>query len=900
MPLSTILYDIILSPITQIIEITYRVFNKMFNNTGIAILGVSLAVTLLCLPLYIIAESWQETERTIQKRMSFWVSHIKKTFKGDEQYLILNTYYRQNHYHPIMALRSSFGILIQIPFFLAAYHTLSALPDLQGRAFLFIKDMGKPDAVFTIGSFSVNILPILMTMINCISGAIYSRGHAIKEKIQIYGMAIVFLVVLYNSPAGLVLYWTMNNIFSLVKNIFYKMKNPLKVLYLCAITAIVLLAAYILFLYDGGANLKKRLVAVLFLLFWLPLPYYIRLFIHLSENTFSSIFNDKKSKFILFAFSSIGLCILNGLVLPSQLITSSVQEFSNIENYSTPNAFLNSSFWMSFGLFVFWPTCIYFLFKKRLQTLIAFLFSSVFLGAIVNSFIFNGNYGSMDVTLRFIDGFVNPSKLFMLLNILVLAVVFTLIIFIIKIKLVKFLNFAFLATVLVLIMLSFINTGKITNEYKAFSDSHTQYTSQTAKFSLSKTQPNIIIFMLDRFESAFVEPILRDQKNLSEKLSGFTFYPNCLSFNGHTLMGSPGLYGGFDYTPLEMNKRNSVKLKDKHNEALALLPKILSEKDFVSNVSDLSWANYSYIADMEGFKRSILEKNPELNGKLNTYSLLGRYTGDFKKERMKEGFEFNSLSHTLNRNLFWVSLFREVPAILRPVVYYKGTWWENGVNENAGDFANWYSILYYLPEIMQVNSDKPTLSILTNECTHSFEDISMYKIEPDFPYSNEDAGYKVNTVALIQIGEFADYLRKQGIYDNTKIIVVSDHGIGRNIKDFETPAFNGYQKDHLNPVLLVKDFNSDTNGTVKVDDKFMTNADVPYLALKGIVENPVNPFTKNPINENYKRDGIIATKGDIFMPYHSKSEYEFTIDNDDWIHIKDNIFIDSNWEKYTK
>ncbi|MBB5225275.1 membrane protein insertase YidC [Treponema ruminis] len=899
MPFTTILYDIILSPITQIIEITYRVFNKMFNNTGIAILGVSLAVTLLCLPLYIIAESWQETERSMQKRMSFWVSHIKKSFKGDEQYMMLNTYYRQNHYHPIMALRSSFGILIQIPFFLAAYHTLSALPDLQGRDFLFIKDMGKADSVFTIGSFSVNILPILMTMINCISGAIYSRGHAIKEKIQIYGMALVFLVVLYNSPAGLVLYWTMNNIFSLVKNIFYKMKNPLKILYLCAVSAILLLAFFILFLYDGGANLKKRLAAVFFLLFWIPLPYYVRLIIHLSEKTFSSIFTDKKLRFALFALSSLGLCILTGLVLPSQLITSSVQEFSNIENYTSPNAFLHSSFWMSFGFFVFWPACIYFLFQKRLQTLIAYFFSAAFLGAIVNSYIFNGNYGSMDVTLRFIDGFVNPSKIFMLLNILSLAAILVLVIFVIKIKLTRFMNFALLATLSVLIVLSFINTSKISSEYKAFAASHTQSTSQTAKFSLSKTQPNIVIFMLDRFESAFIEPILKDQKNLSQKLNGFTFYPNCLSFNGHTLMGSPGLYGGFDYTPMEMNKRNSIKLKDKHNEALILLPKLLCQQGFSATVSDLSWANYNYIADMNFIKNFPASENPGLEN-LKAISLFGHYTGDFKREKLKAGFDLASLSHVLNRNLFWVSIFRQVPAILRAVVYYKGTWWENGVQENAGDFVNWYSILYYLPEIMQVNSAKPTLSILTNECTHAFEDISMYSIEPEYPYSINDDGYKVNTVTLIQIAEFADYLRSQGIYDNTKIIVVSDHGIGRDIDKFESPSFNGYQKDHLNPVLLVKDFNSDTNGIVKIDDRFMTNADVPYLALKGIVENPVNPFTKNPIDENYKNGGIIATKGDIFMPYHSKSEYEFTLSDDDWIHIKDNIFIDSNWEKYTK
>ena len=897
MPVTTILYNIILSPITQIIEIAYRVFDKMFGNTGIAVLGVSLTVTLLCLPLYIVAEGWQETERSIQDKMKDGIARIKKAFKGDEQYMMLNTYYRQNHYHPIMALRSSFGILIQIPFFLAAYHTLSSLPDLMGQSFFFIRDMGKPDAIFSIGSFSVNILPVAMTLINCVSGAIYSKGHGVREKVQIYGMALLFLVVLYKSPAGLVLYWTMNNIFSLVKNIFYKMKNPVKVLYLCMVAAILAVATYILFLYGGGANLKKRLAAVIFLLIWIPIPLYVRFLTCFSEHTLVALNENKKSRFWLFLFSAVGLCILNGLVLPSELIASSVQEFSNIESYTNPVAFLHSSFWMSVGLIIFWPTCVYFLFKSRIQTLLSFLFPSFFIGAVFNAFVFTGDYGSMDVTLKFIDGFANPSKLFLLADCIAALFVLALISLAIKFRLHRILSNIALIVSAVFILLSVINTSKISREYKAFASRKGSNDTQTVKFSLSKTEKNVVIFMLDRFESAYVKPILNDQKGLREKLAGFTFFPNCASFNGHTLMGSPGLYGGFDYTPLEMNRRNDIPLKDKHNQALILLPKLFCQNGFDATVSDLSWANYSYIADMSFVESFPLSENPELKN-LKTHSLLGRYAGDFKKECLKPGYEKSSLAHVLNRNLFWVSLFREVLAPLRPVVYYKGTWWENGVKESSSDFANWYSILYYLPEIMDTKSSKPTLSILTNECTHSSEDISMYEIEPEYPYSDSDNGYKINTVSLIQIGKFADYLREQGIYDNTRIIVVSDHGIGRDLDVFGGKSrFNGYKKDRLNPVLLFKDF--DSGNDFSEDPQFMTNADVPALALKDLVENPMNPFTKNPINGDYKRNGIVATSGDIFMPYHSKSKYEFTLGDDEWILLKDNLFIDSNWQSYS-
>ena len=39
-------------------------------------------------------------------------------------------------------------------------------------------------------------------------------------------MALFFLVFLYTSPSGLVFYWTLNNLFSLVKTIFYKLSTP--------------------------------------------------------------------------------------------------------------------------------------------------------------------------------------------------------------------------------------------------------------------------------------------------------------------------------------------------------------------------------------------------------------------------------------------------------------------------------------------------------------------------------------------------------------------------------------------------------------------------------------------------------------------------------------------------
>lgn len=323
MNLAEMLYAIILYPIVQVIEVAYKIFSQLFANTGIAIMGVSFVVTVLCLPLYIVAEKWQQLERDTQARLKGGVDRIKAVFKGDEQYMMLSTYYRQNHYHPMMALRSSFGLLIQVPFFMAAYSCLSSLPALQGQSFLFIRDMGAPDALFSIGGFAVNVLPMAMTAINIVAGAIYTKGFPFKEKAQIYGMALLFLVLLYNSPAGLVLYWTMNNVFSLVKNIFYKLKHPVKVLYILMCVGVILADIYILFIYGGSASMTKRLAAVVPFTCLVFVPYLVRGVNWLLDNKVSNLVNTPpyKAEDIHSSGRGLGLALrLGAAILPHRLL----------------------------------------------------------------------------------------------------------------------------------------------------------------------------------------------------------------------------------------------------------------------------------------------------------------------------------------------------------------------------------------------------------------------------------------------------------------------------------------------------------------------------------------------------------------------------------------------------
>jgi len=419
--MANILYTIIIYPITQILEFVFVFAQKLFKETGLSIICISAAVSILCLPLYDVAEKWQQLERDIGKKLKPKIDKIKEVFKGDEQYMILSSYYRQNHYHPIYALRSSFGLLIQVPFFIAAYSYLSNLEVIKNISFLFIRDLGAPDALFSIGGFKVNLLPIVMTLINCFAGAIYVKGLPARDKIQLYAMAGIFLILLYNSPSALVLYWTMNNVFSAVKNIYYRIQYKYKPYILLGFfsSCCILLAAFCIFKYTYNSKAQK-LVLVCFIAALVPWMFVI--------------FKKQFSKFVGIKYEyskSLGVFILSvfliwsifGLFIPSQLIASSPQEFSFIDNYTTPLFFIFNTVIQVFGLFVFWPVCLYFLFQNNIKKYISFVSFAVSVIMLVNVFLFSGNYGIISINFVYTDGISHSSKS-VFLNFCLLPVLF--------------------------------------------------------------------------------------------------------------------------------------------------------------------------------------------------------------------------------------------------------------------------------------------------------------------------------------------------------------------------------------------------------------------------------------------------------------------------------------------
>ena len=874
------LYTFIISPLELLFEVIFVIANRVIGNEGLAIVFLSLAVSFLVLPLYKRADELQAEERDIQAKMAYRIKRTKQTFKGDERFMMLQEYYRINHYKPIYALKSSASLLLQIPFFIAAYRLLSGMESLQGMSFGFIADLGKEDATFMIGSFPVNILPIVMTLINIVTGIIYTKGHPLKSKIQVYGLAVVFLVLLYHSPAGLVFYWLLNNVFSLVKNVFYKFKNPKKVLSIVLALAGIALLVFTIISPDMTLRRKAFLVAGSVIL-WIPLAA-VKLKGLLKRKTKGKSAVNKisiKKSVFTFLFGAILMALITGFLIPSSVIGASPEEFIDIMNpYYNPFWYIGNTMLLAFGCFVLWGGVFYFFMSDRVKALFSVGIWAMCGVSVFDYMLFGTDLGIISSALKYdvTPQFAKAEYLFNLAVVIAVIIAFAFVYM-------KFPNVA--KTILVVGSLSVLGIGiynsSIIGEKYSWFKKNVHISEEMPHFTLSTTGQNVIVIMLDRAMGTQAPYIFNEKPELLEQFDGFTYYPNTDSYGVATNFGSPALYGGYEYTPEKMNERDTELLVDKHDEALKVMPVIFDENGYEVTVLDPSYAGYTWIPDV-----SIYD---EYEG-INAYIAEGYF--DYFKDVVKNGAQtdsFSRLKEIRNRDFFFYSIMKVSPLVLFNTIYNEGRYNEsilivddpelqineqdfiNNMSGNDSFFLDSYAALKMLPEITVVDdSETNTFLMMANKTSHSpcilqepdyipavSPDNSAYDVDMAERYTvdgvtmkmvNEKqlSHYHVNMAAYIQLGAWFDYLREQGVWDNTRIIIVADHGT--DLFQFDM-YYAGVDVEVFMPLLMVKDFNS-TGFTV--NDEFMTNGDTPTLAMDGIIEDPVNSFTHNPINSDAK------------------------------------------------
>ena len=901
-----ILDTLLLKPLQLVFEVVYTLSEKMTGNPGLSIVALSLFVNILALPLYIRADAIQEEEHAVERKLQKGVDHIKKTFSGDERMMMLQVYYRQNHYKPVYVLRSAVTLFLQIPFFIAAYRFLSGLQKLSGTSFGIIADLGRPDGLLQIGGGAINVLPIIMTIANLISCVIFTSGSPLKSKIQLYAMALFFLIFLYSSPSGLVLYWTLNNIFSLVKTAFYKLKDPGKILRgLCTVTGLILVVYSIFFYkYQYNSFRRKALLAGGGILLQIPCLCYI-----VKNRVICPQKNMTENKKVILS-GALFLAVLTGALIPSEVIKASPQEFVDTTFFYHPAWFIVSSFCMALGIFVFWMSVFYFLARPSVRVLLergVWVFSGV---ALVNYMFFGKNLGILTSQLKF-EKELQYTGRDMLWN-AVIVLVIMLVLWVLHRRRDKIVVDILAVGTLAFSVMAIVNVVEIHNSVSDLKARNLEENTETPEFTLSRSGKNVIVLMLDRGMGAYIPYIFREKPELKKQFSGFTYYANMVSFGGATNLSTPSLFGGYEYTPIELNRRSSEPLETKHDEALKVMPVLFDQNDYKVTVCDPPYAGYQFAPDL-----SIYAEYPEIKG----YITLGKYTDMPSSEQV---------IYDNKRNFFCYGIFKVLPLCFQEVAYDQGRYnradtvlvYSEQVRDSlytaegiGRGFMRSYNVLSSLPVVTNVvNEEKNTFLMLVNETTH--EPILLQ--EPDYlpemkvdntEYSGEYQDrftidertlkietdrqlvhYHANMAAMIQLGKWFDYMRENDVYDNPRIIIVSDHGLGLSQLD-ELILEDGYDAESNYALLMVKDFDSDGFET---SEEFMTCADVPALASEDIIENPENPFTGKRLGYGDKttKEQYIIESGEFDISKNNGNQFLPA----KWYVVHDDMRKAENWK----
>jgi YidC/Oxa1 family membrane protein insertase len=216
-----------LGPLEGVLKWFLTLFYRLVPNYGVAIIFLTILVKLLLFPL-----TKKGSEATL--RMQAFAPKIKELqekYKDNPTKMNaeMAEMYKREGYNP---LSGCLPLLLQFPIFIAMYNLFNNHFDLRGALFIpgWIPDLSLPESVFNFSPFKIpllgwsdiRLLPFIYVGSQLLFGKVTQtpdqQGNA-QMKMMLYAMPIIFFFILYDVPSGLLLYWIMSNLLSLVQQV---------------------------------------------------------------------------------------------------------------------------------------------------------------------------------------------------------------------------------------------------------------------------------------------------------------------------------------------------------------------------------------------------------------------------------------------------------------------------------------------------------------------------------------------------------------------------------------------------------------------------------------------------------------------------------------------------------
>ncbi len=207
--------------------------HSFVSNFGLVIILVTLFIKIILYPLTHKSFESMKKMQVIQPK----IVALKEQFKKDPKTLNQETMklYKKEGVSP---LGGCLPMLLQLPIFIALYRVIPYIVDLKNVSFLWIKDLSAPDTIFRMDFFkgipllpeTFNVLPLIMTFFSLLQTKLSNTGKTgvtdqqkQQNKMMAY-MPIIFLFIFWKMPSALVLYWTVQNVFSIIQQFYVNKK----------------------------------------------------------------------------------------------------------------------------------------------------------------------------------------------------------------------------------------------------------------------------------------------------------------------------------------------------------------------------------------------------------------------------------------------------------------------------------------------------------------------------------------------------------------------------------------------------------------------------------------------------------------------------------------------------
>ena len=181
---------------------------------GLTIIAITVIIKVVFWPLTNASNKSQKRMQALQPQIKAIADKYKDdAVKRNEKTM---EFYKQNKVNP---MGSCVPTLIQLPVFFGFYWMLRGAIELRGAHFLWAFDLSQPDTVATLGGFPVNPLPLVMGATQLWQSHMMPPSPGMdpgQQKLMRY-MPLLFIMFFYRMPAALNLYWTVQNLLSILQ-----------------------------------------------------------------------------------------------------------------------------------------------------------------------------------------------------------------------------------------------------------------------------------------------------------------------------------------------------------------------------------------------------------------------------------------------------------------------------------------------------------------------------------------------------------------------------------------------------------------------------------------------------------------------------------------------------------